>query len=180
MNSGRVIEVIPGSFRWLRNDENPSFLRCTNRDIFVKRKFFTSKSSLELLLSLNYLVLHCKLSLKFLNCILFWSLRSASLRCRHFQSQNDPVSNSIKNISRWSFPFLSFLWALTVWPEVKGQKSPPRCWKSHNFVPPQCQKSHTFWSKNPTFWGIFFENLTPPTIFIAFLCINFFQILKNW
>ena len=25
---------------------------------FVKRKFFTSKSSLELLLSLNYLVLH--------------------------------------------------------------------------------------------------------------------------
>ena len=64
---------------------------------FVKRKFFTSKSSLELLLSLNYLVLHWKLSLKFLH-ILFWSLRSAYLRCRHFQSQNDPVSNSIIKI----------------------------------------------------------------------------------
>ena len=33
-----------------------------------------------------------------------------------------------------------------------------------------------FGQKIPHFEVFFFENLNPPTIFIAFLCINFFQI----
>ena len=68
----------------------------------------------------------------------------------------------------------------SVWPNPELRKSPLVIENPRFLSPPYCWKSHNFWTKNPTFWGIFFENLTPPTIFIAFLCINFFQILKIW
>ena len=49
---------------------------------------------------------------------------------------------------------------ITVWPEVKGRISPLDAENPTILSPPQCQISHTFWSKNPTFLGIFFENKT--------------------
>ena len=75
--------------------------------------------------------------------------------------------------------FLFQLFKLQCGQKLKGENPPLDAENPTILSPPQCQKSHTFWTKNPTFWGIFFENLTPPTIFIAFLCMNFFQILKK-
>ena len=47
--------------------------------------------------------------------------------------------------------------------------------KRHNFAKMRQKKRHQNFPKSARIWGKSATNLTPQTIFIAFLCINFFR-----
>ena len=84
-----------------------------------------------------------------------------------------------KDVSELSLSVAKIGMKEAVWPEVKGQKSPPRCWKSHNFVPPSMPKIPHFLVKKSHILRYFFWKFDPSYNFYCIFMHKFFSNFKK-